>query len=59
LFRAGIQVFDVQFVTEHLASLGAYEVPRTQYLAQVMRVTKHEVPAAAIQGALAGWQARF
>jgi Leu/Phe-tRNA-protein transferase len=25
-------VFDVQFLTLHLASLGAYEIPRARYL---------------------------
>jgi leucyl/phenylalanyl-tRNA---protein transferase len=32
LFAAGIELFDVQFVTTHLATLGAYEVPRREYL---------------------------
>lgn len=32
LFAAGIEVFEVQFVTSHLASLGAFEVPRSAYL---------------------------
>ncbi len=32
LFAAGIALFDVQFVTPHLASLGAFEVPRARYL---------------------------
>ncbi len=32
LFRMGIQLFDVQFLTPHLASLGAYEIPRQEYL---------------------------
>jgi leucyl/phenylalanyl-tRNA--protein transferase len=31
-FEAGIELFDVQFVTEHLASLGAYAIPRRDYL---------------------------
>jgi len=35
LFAAGIVVFDVQFVTSHLGSLGAYEVPREDYLRRV------------------------
>src|SRR6188768_264458 len=35
LFAAGIRVYDVQFVTDHLRSLGAYEVQRAEYLAQV------------------------
>ena len=32
LFAAGIDLFDVQFATNHLASLGAFEVPRAEYL---------------------------
>lgn len=35
LFRAGIEVFDVQFVTPHLASLGAAAWPRERYLREV------------------------
>lgn len=31
LNRGGFQVFDTQFLTPHLASLGAIEVPRSQY----------------------------
>jgi leucyl/phenylalanyl-tRNA--protein transferase len=59
LFRAGIKIFDVQFVTEHLASLGAYEVSRGEYLAQVARVTKQDVPADEIAAKLANWRAHF
>jgi leucyl/phenylalanyl-tRNA--protein transferase len=59
LFRAGIGLFDVQFVTEHLASLGAYEVSRPEYLAALSRVTRDDVPADRITAALAGWQTRF
>lgn len=32
LFQAGIRVFEVQFVTSHLASLGAFAIPRVEYL---------------------------
>ncbi|MEZ4229977.1 MAG: leucyl/phenylalanyl-tRNA--protein transferase [Polyangiaceae bacterium] len=32
LARAGLELFDVQFLTDHLASLGAREIPRQQYL---------------------------
>jgi leucyl/phenylalanyl-tRNA--protein transferase len=32
LFAAGIRLFDVQFLTPHLASLGAREVSRAEYL---------------------------
>jgi leucyl/phenylalanyl-tRNA---protein transferase len=35
LFRAGVEVFDVQMTTPHLASLGAEEWPRAEYLARV------------------------
>ncbi|WP_171125514.1 MULTISPECIES: leucyl/phenylalanyl-tRNA--protein transferase [unclassified Ruegeria] len=31
LSRTGFQLFDTQFLTAHLASLGAIEVPRAQY----------------------------
>lgn len=37
LFAAGISVFDVQFLTPHLESLGAYEVSRKEYLELVAR----------------------
>ncbi len=59
LFRAGMRVFDVQFVTEHLASLGAYQVSRSEYLAQIAEATRLEVSPAAVVAALDGWQARF
>jgi leucyl/phenylalanyl-tRNA--protein transferase len=59
LFRAGILAFDVQFVTEHLASLGAYEVSRAEYLALVARATQQQVTAASITAALDGWPGRF
>lgn len=59
LFRAGIQAFDVQFVTEHLASLGAYEVSRGEYLALIAQATKQEVVTAGIAAALTGWAERF
>lgn len=35
LFAAGIEVLDVQFLTPHLASMGAFEVPRSEYLARL------------------------
>jgi leucyl/phenylalanyl-tRNA--protein transferase len=43
LFAGGIRVFDVQFVTSHLASLGAYTVPRREYLARVRAATTQSV----------------
>ncbi|HEY5959819.1 MAG TPA: leucyl/phenylalanyl-tRNA--protein transferase [Polyangiaceae bacterium] len=35
LARAGIRLFDVQFKTSHLASMGATEIPRDVYLARL------------------------
>jgi leucyl/phenylalanyl-tRNA--protein transferase len=32
LFAAGIRLLDVQFATTHLRTLGAFEVPRAEYL---------------------------
>ncbi len=40
LFRQGIELFDVQFVTDHLATMGAFEIPRREYLAAVRRATQ-------------------
>ena len=38
LARSGVSLFDTQFVTDHLVSLGAKEVSREQYLAQLHAV---------------------
>lgn len=35
LRRSGVSLFDTQFVTDHLISLGAVEIPRLQYLAML------------------------
>jgi leucyl/phenylalanyl-tRNA--protein transferase len=43
LFAAGIELFDVQFLTPHLASLGAYEIRRTDYLARVAEARRKAV----------------
>ena len=43
LFRIGIRLFDVQFLTSHLASLGAYEIPRAEYLARVEMACREHV----------------
>jgi len=44
LFAAGVTLFDVQFVTPHLESLGAYTVPRTEYLRRVAIARNIQVP---------------
>jgi leucyl/phenylalanyl-tRNA--protein transferase len=37
LFNAGVELFDVQFLTPHLVSLGAHAIPRRDYLARLQR----------------------
>jgi leucyl/phenylalanyl-tRNA--protein transferase len=43
MFRAGIEVFDVQMTTAHLASLGAEEWTRERYLRRVAEVREKRV----------------
>ncbi len=43
LFRAGVTLFDVQFSTPHLASLGCFEVSRAEYLKRVVESTRRRV----------------
>ena len=43
LFRAGIEVFDVQLPTRHLTSLGATTWPRDRYVRRVAEVRKKPV----------------
>lgn len=43
LFRQGISVFDVQFLTDHLKSLGAFEIRRREYLDRVAAVLDRPV----------------
>jgi leucyl/phenylalanyl-tRNA---protein transferase len=45
LFAAGIELFDVQFLTPHLQSLGAYEIPRLHYLELCARLAKRTIAA--------------
>lgn len=49
LFDAGIRLFDVQFTTPHLSSLGAYEVSRREYLARVSEAVGKPVNLAALE----------
>jgi leucyl/phenylalanyl-tRNA--protein transferase len=48
LFAAGFSLFDVQFLTAHLASLGATEVPRRRYLEMVEVALTRAIPWAAV-----------
>ena len=43
LFGAGIELFDVQFTTPHLASMGVYDLPRPAYLARVRAAADRSV----------------
>jgi leucyl/phenylalanyl-tRNA--protein transferase len=43
LCARGIELFEVQFVTPHLASMGAVEVPRAEYLARLATAVGKEV----------------
>lgn len=51
----GVQLLDVQWLTEHLGTLGAYEVPRGEYLrrlsAAVELPTRQWVPGGRLRGA--------
>lgn len=51
LFAAGVELFDVQFLTPHLESLGAFEVSRSEYLARLERVRDKSVNLAAVDPA--------
>ncbi len=48
LFAAGVELFDVQFVTEHLASLGAYTIPRREYCRRVAVAAARRVDLAGL-----------
>ena len=43
VFAAEIRLFDVQFLTPHLASLGVFEIPRDEYLARLEAVRELRV----------------
>lgn len=43
LFDAGIRLFDVQFTTPHLSSLGAFEIPRREYLKRAHDAVQYRV----------------
>ncbi len=50
LFDAGVTAFDVQFKTSHLESLGAFEVPRTEYLERIAHATAVQISLAHLVG---------
>ena len=49
LARAGIEVFDVQFATPHLRTLGVKEISRDDYLARVARASRLSVDLSRLQ----------
>ena len=49
LGRAGIEVFDVQFATPHLRTLGVKEISRDDYLARVARASRLSVDLSRLQ----------
>ena len=44
LFGAGVELYDVQFLTDHLASLGARNLGRREYLDRVRRAAAKPLP---------------
>jgi leucyl/phenylalanyl-tRNA--protein transferase len=52
LFAAGFRLFDVQFQTPHLASLGVTVLPRRDYLAALDGARKQDIPWRNVVGAL-------
>lgn len=52
VFAAGIELFDVQFVTPHLRSLGAFEVPRAEYLRRLAVACQQTVDLRALVPAI-------
>jgi leucyl/phenylalanyl-tRNA--protein transferase len=44
LFDVGFELFDVQFMTPHLASLGATSIPRREYLSRVKAAQSTQMP---------------
>ena len=54
LFAAGVELFDAQFATAHLVTLGAFEVPRTEYLRRLRVARQRVVDLRSLVPAVAG-----
>jgi len=54
LFRAGIELLDVQFLTEHLETMGVYPIPRADYLARLAAVRDKPVMLGGLTPVLGG-----
>ncbi len=57
LFGSGIELMDVQFLTPHLASMGAFEVPRSEYLERVRSAVRRPLCLSGLQSRLHGTEA--
>lgn len=55
LFAQGIEVFDVQFLTGHLESMGAFEMMRSDYVEQVRAAVKRPVSVQGLVGSPLTW----
>jgi leucyl/phenylalanyl-tRNA--protein transferase len=53
LFAAGIELLDVQFVTDHLATLGAFAIPRREYCRRAAVAAARAVDLTAVAPTLA------
>ena len=49
LCRAGMQLFDVQFATPHLRTLGVREISRDDYLARVAVASRQAIDLSRLQ----------
>ncbi len=49
VYRAGIELFDVQFITPHLKTMGAREWPRDVYLRRLEEVRSKAVDLSALE----------
>lgn len=54
LFGAGIELLDVQFMTEHLETMGVYPIPRAEYLARLTAVREQPVQLGGLVPVLGG-----
>lgn len=54
LFRAGTELLDVQFLTEHLETMGVYVIPRAEYLQRLGTVSAKQVSLAGLVPTLDG-----
>lgn len=59
LIRCGFRLFDTQFVTSHLASLGAIEVPRARYQLMLANALERNVGTVPVTADLSAVSARF